>query len=137
MLRILVRLVVGSIVVLLGIGALEIVAAESGEVVVLKTTDAAGATHETRLWIVDDGGQPWLRAGSDAAGWYRLLVERPEVEVVRGDATLAVHAVPEVAARARVNELMRAKYGWADAYIALLFGRDDAVPIRLEPRPSS
>src|SRR5690606_9971258 len=54
MLRILVRLVVGSIVVLLGIGALEIVAAESGEVVVLKTTDAAGATHETRLWIVDD-----------------------------------------------------------------------------------
>jgi len=135
MLRIALRVAVGLVVVLLGIGALEIVAAESGEVVVLRTTDAAGATHETRLWVVDDGGRTWLRAGSDAARWYRLLVERPDVEVQRGEQTLVVRAVPDVVARERVNELMRAKYGWADAYISLLFGRDDAVPIRLEPRP--
>jgi hypothetical protein len=29
---------------------------------------------------------------------------------------------------------MRDKYGWADQLIGLLFGRDDAIPIRLNPR---
>lgn len=136
MLRIVVRLAVALLVVVLAVGALEIVAAESDEVVVLRVVDAAGVPHETRLWVVDDGSHSWLRAGSPAAGWFVLLEERPDVEVVRGEETLAVHAVPEPGARARINELMRAKYGWADAYIGALFGRDDAVPIRLDPRAS-
>jgi len=134
MFRILVRIAVALLVVLLTVGALEIVAAESGEVVVLRTTDAAGAPHETRLWIVDDGSHSWLRSGNDASGWFVLLRERPDVEVVRGEQTLAVRAVPEVGARTRINGMMREKYGWADAYIGMLFGRDDAVPIRLDPR---
>jgi hypothetical protein len=134
MLRILVRIAVGLLVVVLTIGALEIVAAESGEVVVLRTTDAAGVPHETRLWVVDDGSHSWLRSGSPAAGWFVLLQERPDAEVVRGEETIAVHAVPEVGARSRINDLMRQKYGWADAYIGTLFGRDDAIPIRLDPR---
>jgi hypothetical protein len=29
-----------------------------GEVVDLRTTDASGATFETRLWVVDDSGSP-------------------------------------------------------------------------------
>jgi len=132
--RILVRLIVALVVVVLTVGALEMVAAESGEVVVLRATDAAGATHETRLWIVDDGTHSWLRSGSPEAGWYALLVERPDVEVARGSDTLRVRAVPELGARPRINDLMREKYGWADAYIGALFGRDDAIPIRLESR---
>ncbi len=134
MLRIVVRLAVALLVVVLAVGALEIVAAESGEVVVLRLSDAAGVPHETRLWIVDDGSHAWLRAGDPGSGWLALLEERPDAEVVRGEETLAVHAVPEVGARSRINDLMRAKYGWADAYIGALFGRDDAVPIRLDPR---
>jgi hypothetical protein len=134
MLRIVLRVVVLLLLLLLAIGALEMVAAESGEVVVLRTTDVAGAPRETRLWVVDDGSHSWLRAGNEAAGWFLLLRERPDVEVVRGEQTLSVRAVPEPGARARINDLMRAKYGWADAYIGVLFGRDDAVPIRLDPR---
>lgn len=136
MLRILVRIAVALLVVVLTVGMLEIVAAESGEVVVLRITDAAGATHETRLWVVDDGSHSWLRSGSPAAKWFVLLEQRPDVEVVRGEEVQAVRAVPEAGARARINDLMRAKYGWADAYIGALFGRDDAVPIRLDPRTS-
>jgi hypothetical protein len=33
-----------------------------------------------------------------------------------------------------VNTLMFQKYGWADAYIGLLFDRSDSVAIRLDPR---
>lgn len=135
MFRIVVRIAVALLVVVLTVGALEIVAAESGEVVVLRTVDVAGVPHETRLWIVDDGSHSWLRSGSPEARWFVLLQEHPDVEVVRGADTLAVHAVPEPGARARINDLMRQKYGWADAYIGALFGRDDAVPIRLDPRP--
>jgi len=136
MLRILVRIAVALLVVVLTLGVLEMVAAESDEVVVLRTLDAAGARHETRLWIVDDGSHSWLRAGSDSNAWFAQLREHPDVEVVRGEDTLRVHAVPEVGARTRINALMHEKYGWADSYIGALFGRDDTVPIRLDPRPA-
>jgi len=134
MLRILVRFVLLLLALVVAIGALEIVAAESGEVVVLRTRDGAGAVRETRLWVVEHEGRAWLRAGHAKAGWFRALEARPDVEVVRGARTHAFRAVPEPAARAAINARMREKYGWADRYISFLFGRDDAVPIRLEPR---
>lgn len=134
LLRIVVRVFVALLVVALLVGGASMIASESGEVVVLKTTDPTGAARETRVWVVEDGSHVWLRSGSDAAGWYQQLAARPDVEVQRGDQTLRVRAVPEVGARARINGLMREKYGWADAYIGMLFGRDDAIPIRLDPR---
>ena len=39
------------------------VASESGEVVTLQTQGADGGPRETRLWVVEDGGKQWLRAG--------------------------------------------------------------------------
>ena len=159
MLRLVVRIVVVLLALLVAIGATELVASESGEVVVLRTVDEAGGTKETRLWIVDDGSHvvgllgdgahqsdarpgaitadgshAWLRAGHEGAGWYVHLLARPDVEFVRGGEAQPARANPEVGARERVNGLMRQKYGWADAYIGMLFGRDDAIPIRLDPR---
>jgi hypothetical protein len=49
--------------VVLALGLFYVVLAESGEVVVLETRDAAGAVHETRLWVVDHEGFAWLRTG--------------------------------------------------------------------------
>jgi hypothetical protein len=110
------------------------IAAESGEVVVVRTQDSTGNPHETRLWVVDDDGASWLRAGTAAAGWLAHIERQPEIEVVRGDETLLVRGVPEPSRRLRTNELMREKYGWAYAYITFLFSRGDSVPIRLVPR---
>ena len=33
---------------------------ESGEVIVLHTTDGQGSTFQTRLWVVDHQGRPWV-----------------------------------------------------------------------------
>ncbi len=132
--RFVIRLVVVALAALVALAAGSMVASESGEVVVLRTTDAAGQSQETRLWVVDDGGRAWLRSGNESSGWYLRLRERPEVTVVRDGKSLDVRAVPEVPARERINALMNEKYGWADSYIGFLFGRDDAVPIRLVPR---
>ena len=107
------------------------IAAESGEVVVVRTRDAAGAWHETRLWIVEDAGTSWLRAGTAEAGWLARVEADPDIEVVRGGETRARRGLPEPARRERIDALMRRKYGWADAYISFLVGRGGSVPVRL------
>ena len=107
-------------------------ASESGEVVVLTTTDADGSAHPTRLWLVENAASMWLRAGSPSSAWLARLRGQPAVTVERNGRELRFEAAPDPGARDTVNALMRAKYGWADRWIALLFGRDDAVPVRLQ-----
>lgn len=113
-----------------GIGVLS----ESGEVVVLTTLDSAGNGHETRLWVVDDTGRAWLRAGSPQSRWYGQLVANADVVVVRDNVSASFRAVPVDGARDRINELMAAKYGTADRIIAIMSDRTSSVPIRLDPR---
>lgn len=110
-----------------------LLASESGEVVVLTTYDAAGEARTTRVWAVDYEGQVWLRSGSPQSGWFKDIEHRTDITVVRNGNTVRASARPDVGQRAAINELMRAKYGAADAFIAVVFGRDDAVPIRVVP----
>jgi hypothetical protein len=112
--------------------AVQMVAAESGEVVIVTTTDTEGRPHETRLWIVDYADFSWLRAGSDIAGWYQRLSAAPEVVVERGEQAATYLAQPQPWQRETINRLMVEKYGWAEWYIGLVFNRDRSIPIRLE-----
>lgn len=128
--RLVLRIVGALVALLVVVIGLEIIAAESGEVVVLRTPEPA---TETRLWIVDDAGQQWLRAGNPQSGWLLAIQQNPAVEVERNGEKRTYTAVPDAASRDRINPLFADKYGWADAYIGALFGRDDATPIRLDP----
>ena len=128
--RVLLLLVALGVVVM----GLETIAAESGEVVVLRTRDGVGGLHETRVWVVDEGGHTWLRAGQPKSSWLLRIQQNPAVEVERNGRSAPYTAVPDVASRERLNPLFRAKYGWADAYIGTLFGHGRATPIRLDPR---
>jgi hypothetical protein len=119
--------------VLLLLWAAQMVAAESGEVVVVTTTDSAGTTHETRLWVVDHDGGEWLRSGGEIQAWYQRLRVAPEIRVVRSDRSRTFLARPDPEQVDTINRLMLEKYGWADRFIGWLFGRDDSIPIRLEP----
>jgi len=130
------KIVSGLLAVIVVLAVAEIIASESAEVVELETRDDAGAAVVTRLWVVEFDGVPVIRSGAGASGWYARLVARPRVRFTRNGQTLERLAVPAPALRDEINGLMRAKYGWRDHYISTLFGgRDDAIPVRLEPLP--
>jgi len=118
-----------------GLMLVQMVASESGEVVVLATRGGGEEAEETRLWIVDHEGSQYLRSGQAQAGWFTRLKANPRVGLERSGQRNAFDAVPEPAKQAVINDLMRAKYGWADEFIGMMFGRDDATPIRLDPIP--
>jgi hypothetical protein len=59
---------------------------EAEEVVVLRTHGPEGSVRETRLWIVDHQGSPWIVTGR-GSGHDRDLIEDPHVEIVRGGET--------------------------------------------------
>ena len=124
-------LVLGLVVFVFGLSF--IASEKGGEVVTLRTTDAAGAVHETRIWIVDVDGHGWLRAGDPKSGWLSRLSAKSAIDVERAGQRATFTAVPQPSERDRINALFLAKYGIADRYIGVLFGRDDATPIRLDP----
>jgi hypothetical protein len=131
----LVRSGIALVALVVAIFALQIIASETGEVVVLHARDATGEVVETRLWVVDMDGAQYLRAGDAGSGWFGRLSANPEVEVERAGRAAAYLAVPEPARNAALNVLMREKYGWRDRIISLMVGdRDAAIPVRLEPR---
>ena len=110
----------------------QMVASETGEVVVL-TSDGADGPAETRLWVVDLDGVQYLRASPDS-GWYQRLVVEPDALLERGGESAAYRAETRLHLANEVNGLMHEKYGWRDTYIeALIGGRDDAVPVALIP----
>ena len=129
-----VRGVLVVLAVLLILVAIERVAGETGEVVVLRTFDDAGAVQETRVWVVEHDGRPWVRAGNAALGWFQRLHARPDIELVRDGQSFAVRAVSVPEARHAINERMNEKYGWRDDYICFFFSRDQKIPVRLDPR---
>ena len=103
-----------------------------GEVIVLRTQEADGTWHETRLWIVDDAGFSWLH-GNRGSRWVDNLEARPLVEVVRGGEMQRYRATQVPGPHPRVHDLLRAKYGVADRWVRFV-GRDSdsTVPVRLE-----
>ena len=132
----LVRILGGVLLVLLLLIGAYFVMAESGEVVVLETRDAAGA-HRTRVWVVDDGGFAWLRTGDPKSPWLTRLRANPEVAVERAGASREYLATPvdDAATRDRINALTLEKYGLAEEILrSLMMDTSGVTPIRLDPR---
>jgi len=118
---------------LIGFGTIKLASDYGGEVVRLTTTDAEGVDHHTSLWIVEDRGKQYLRAGSIESAWYQRLRDNPEVRLSRGGKEGTYRAFPDPQQTGRINLLMARDYGYADKLIALM--RDDALSlaVRLEP----
>jgi hypothetical protein len=132
----LLRIVAAILVVLVLLAGGYLAMAESGEVVVLETNDAAGA-HETRVWVVDDAGSAWLRTGDAKSAWLVRIRSNPEVAVTRAGERREYRAVPvdDPATRERINALTLEKYGLAEQILrAVMMDPAGATPIRLEPR---
>ena len=128
LLAIVVGVVLGLAVAAFG---LQIIASESGEVVVLETR-TGDAVARTRLWVVEDADSLWLRGGADS-GWHQRVVAQPLIVLERGGVRAPYRAHPEPMRSARINELMAEKYGWRDRVIGWFVGdRNADVPLRLE-----
>jgi hypothetical protein len=105
----------------------------TGEVATLYTTDGVGKTHTTSIWVIDHGHETWIRSLDPTSPWLDRLISDPEVRLQRGDALIAYHATPLTQRRARINALMAERYGWAEWILAKVEGRDEAVPVYLDP----
>ena len=128
--RVILFLVACVVALFLAVG----IASESGEVVVLTTVEPAGPSRETRLWIIDEGGVLWLRAGSPTSMWLVNLRVDPEVTLVRDGVSneYAATAMDGPELRDWLNHRMAEKYGWADWAVGLMADRSESVPIRLD-----
>jgi len=106
-----------------------------GEIVTLHTSSPDGDA-ETRIWVVDDMGHAWLRAGAPGNGWLLRIDANPDVVVERAGQSTRFRAVPvrdDATLRDRIHELMKQKYTWADAIVSLMRDGAKSVPIRLDP----
>lgn len=125
-------------VVLLGVavgGTIMGASEMGGEIVTLRTRDAGGEWVETRLWVVEDDGSAWLRAGGPTSGWFVRLEAEPAIEVERGGTTATYTAVPvrDPVRRDRTHALMAEHYGLADRIIGLIRDGDQSIAVRLDP----
>lgn len=128
------RLLLAAVLLLTLVAAGTWWAGEQTEVVVLRTGDALGRGHETKMWVVDYQGVPWVRVANPERGWYQRLLENPKVELVRAGETRPCLArpydVPEIAAE--LDAVFREKYGLVDWWYGLLLRRHP-IPVKLEP----
>ena len=132
-----VRLVLAAVLLVALFFATIFAASElGGENVVLHTHDGT-AERTTHLWVVDDGGFAWLRAGVPSSGWLKRIEANPDVTVERAGVTQHFRAVPvrEPVTRDRIHALMREKYPFADRLISVIRDPNGSVPVRLEPAP--
>ena len=122
-----------AVVVILVLGHFAVI--EIGqEVVTLRTRNAEGSLHSTRLWIVDDGGVSWLHSGGPA--WLKRFEGSPIVEVERHGQRLQFRAEAMPGPHPRIDRLLREKYGLTDRWVRFLGpDNDQTVAVRLEPLP--
>jgi hypothetical protein len=110
------------------------VAGEQTEVAMLRTIDESGAAHETKLWVVDLDGTPWVRVARPQRNWFERLRQHADVELIR-NGVVQPHRAVEISdedTRRRVDQAFREKYGVVDWWYGLLLRRDP-IPVRLDP----
>lgn len=131
------RALLASLVSLLAFGGVTWFALEGKDVAILRTQRADGSAHETHVWIADEAGVRFVEAATPERAWLLEAQAQPEIELVHEGATSRWRAVPEPGAdgHAKIRRLLRAKYGWADRWVALLQDTSTSVAVRLEPIP--
>jgi hypothetical protein len=103
------------------------------EVVTLRTYDAEGVPHETRVTIIDRDGTPWVR-GRPYRGWFRRIEANPKMELRRAGVWRQAQAEisRDPADAAEFDRVMLETYGFGYRYVDFI-ARISAneVPVRL------
>lgn len=100
------------------------------EVVTLRTQAPDGSVKETRLWVVDYDGSPWLHSAGEE--WERRFEADSVVELVRDGDVARYTAEPDRRSHAEIDDALRRKYGLADRWVRFIAPCDESVlPVRL------
>lgn len=128
------RLVVGSGIAAGAFAVVTLVALEGREVVVLRTRAADGSEHATRTWIADADGAAWVEAANPERPFLHDLEREPALVVDRQGRHERCRATltENPAGHARIRDLLAAKYGWADCWIALVADTSRSLAVRLD-----
>ncbi|MBW2241520.1 MAG: hypothetical protein JRH01_05995 [Deltaproteobacteria bacterium] len=131
-------LVVGSVLGLVAIfyASLFAFAELYTEIVVLRTFDADGESHETRVTVIDVDNTPWVR-GRPYRGWFQRIEANHNAELYRGGAWYPVKASVSrnLSDAAEFERVMVERYGLTYRcfdFIARMSSNE--IPVRLEPR---
>lgn len=106
------------------------------EVVVLRTYDADGSSHETRVTVIDRAGTAWVR-GRPYRGWFRRVEANPRAELYRGGTWRPVRAIVshDPADAASFDRVMFETYGLAYRYVDFIARLSSTeIPVRLVPQ---
>jgi hypothetical protein len=102
------------------------------EVVRVRTHDAGGQTYDSKVWVAEVDGIPWVRVGRAGRAWGERLRADPHVELIRDGVTTPRTAVIDYTQQARVDAAFREKYGVVDWWYGVIV-RKDPIPVRLDP----
>ncbi len=125
-----------SVVVLLAMAfiAVTFIALEQDGVILVETRAEDGTPRVTHVWFAEDQGGVYLEAGNPNNPWVGDLESLKQIritgEALDGDYEFSVHDTPEH--HQAIRTLMRAKYGWRDAWIDILFDTSQSSLIELE-----
>jgi hypothetical protein len=128
-----IRFALAAFAALLLLGAATYWAGERREVVVIRTLDGDGTPYDTKVWVVDHDGVPWVRVANPERSWFQRLSLNPRAELVRGGLARPVVARPQdtAEAHAAIDQEFRAKYGAVDWWYGVLLRRHP-IPVRLD-----
>ena len=128
-----------GVIALLGLGfaIVTLHALEGREVVVLRTAAPDGGERTTRTWIADDAGAAWVEAATPERPFLRDLERDPTVRLERNGRPLrcATTVAPNPDGHRRIRDLLAAKYGWADRWIAMVADTERSLAVRLDCSP--
>jgi hypothetical protein len=109
---------------------------DRAEEIDIETRRRAGDTQRTTIWVVVDGGVPYIRSvrGPDGA-WYRQIKANPQAVIHVNGRTLGTKAVPATDADSieRVSGALRRKYGNTQSTRSMLVDKTLDTTLRLEP----
>lgn len=132
--------IIAALTAAAGFGAVTLIALEINGVAVLRTTGIDGNERRTRVWFAEDDGALWIEAATASRPFYVDLAVRPELVVEIHSSPLDQHPtmlrgraelVPEPGGHDRIRALLAARYGWADAWIALLQDTSASRAVRI------
>lgn len=122
-------------------GAVTLAALEAGPVAVLRTRAADGSERRTHVWFVRDGDELWIESATAERPFYLDLARDPACVVETRDGlfspwtttTATAEPVPEPGGHARIREMLAARYGWADRWVAMLTDTSGSRAVRFLP----